>query len=225
MELKVMIEIRDLVYRNLHIPELTIHSGTTALIGKNGSGKTTLLRLLAGLSQPESGLITLREKPLIAGATGFVNEYPDKNALFSRVYDELAGPLRFRYYSCDDIRDRVLEVAGQAGLDQYLNRTMDTLSGGEKVLIALLSAVICGPEILILDEFDSHLDYDTQEEADKLIASSGSSLIVRCTQNMDLAARCGAIIVLQGGSVLHTGPPEKVFAALEATCCYPFTWR
>jgi ABC-type multidrug transport system ATPase subunit len=220
-----MIEIRNLVYRSICIPELTIPSGCTALIGKNGSGKTTLLRLLAGLSRPESGLITLNGLPLVPGAVGFVNEYPDKNALFSRVYDELASPLRFRHCSCKDVRRRVLEAANKAGLDHQLDQTMDTLSGGEKVLVALLSAIMHNPDTLILDEFDSHLDYDTLEEVDQLIASSGSSLIVRCTQNMDVAAKCGAVIGLQRGSVLHEGPPEKVFAALETTCCYPFAWR
>ncbi len=220
-----MIAIRDLVHRNLRIPDLIIPPGTTALIGRNGSGKTTLLRLLAGISRPESGIISLNGIPLVAGKAGFVNEYPDKNALFSRVRDELAAPLRFRNFSCDEVRCRVLEGAHRAGLDDYLDRTIDTLSGGEKVLVALLSAVISRPEILILDEFDSHLDYDTMEQADQLIALSGSGLIVRCTQNMDLAARCGAAIVLHQGTVLQAGPPEKVFAALESTCCYPFTWR
>lgn len=220
-----MIGIRNLVYRTLRIPELAIPPGTTALIGRNGSGKTTLLRLLAGISRPESGLITLNGIPLVPGMAGFVNEYPDKNALFSLVRDELAGPLRFRKYSCDEVRCRVLEGARRAGLDPYLDRTIDTLSGGEKVLIALLSAVISSPEILILDEFDSHLDYDTLGQADQVIASSGSGLVVRCTQNMDLAAKCDAVIVLHQGTVRYAGPPEQVFPVLDSTCCYPFSWR
>jgi energy-coupling factor transport system ATP-binding protein len=220
-----MIRIKDLHFRNLRIPDLTIAGGTTALIGRNGSGKTTLLRLLAGISRPESGLTTLNGIPMVPGKAGFVNEYPDKNALFSRVGDELASPLRFRNYSCDEVNHRVCEGARRAGLDHLLDRTINTLSGGEKVLVALLSAVISSPEVLILDEFDSHLDYDTLGQADQLIASSGSGLIVRCTQNMDLAARCGMVIVLHQGTIVHAGPPERVFDALKSTCCYPFTWR
>lgn len=220
-----MIRIRDLIYRNLRIPELVIPPGTTALIGRNGSGKTTLLRLLAGVSRPESGSLTFNGLPLDPGTAGFVNEYPDKNALFSRVRDELAGPLRFRNFSCDEVRQYVQEGSRRAGIDQHLDRTLDTLSGGEKVLVALLTAVIASPEILILDEFDSHLDYHTLEQADQLLAASGSGLIVRCTQNMDLAARCGTVIVLHEGTILHAGPPEEVFPALESTCCYPFSWR
>jgi energy-coupling factor transport system ATP-binding protein len=220
-----MIEIHDLVFRVLRIGHLVVPDGTTALVGANGSGKTTLLRLMAGLARPDSGRITADGTVPVPGHAGFVDEYPDRNALFSRLADELAGPLRFRHIPCEEVDRRVREVAATAGLDEYLERSMDTLSGGEKVLAALLSALISSPGILILDEFDSHLDYDSLWLAEDLISSSGARTVVRCTQNMDLAARCGWVIVLHRGMVLRAGSPEEVFSTLEETCCYPFSWR
>ena len=220
-----MIEIRDLAFRSLRIGQLVVPDGSTALIGANGSGKTTLLRLMAGLARPDTGSITVDGRSPVPGCAGFVDEYPDRNVLFSRLADELAAPLRFRHTPCEELDQRVREAAAPAGLERHLERTMDTLSGGEKVLAALLSALISSPRTLILDEFDSHLDVDSLGLAEDLISSSGARMVVRCTQNMDLAARCGTVIVLHRGMLLRAGSPGEIFSALEETCCYPFSWR
>jgi energy-coupling factor transporter ATP-binding protein EcfA2 len=220
-----MIEIRDLAFRSLKVDRLIVPEGTTALIGANGSGKTTLLRLMAGLDHPESGVITIEGDAPAPGRTGFVDEFPDRNTLFSRLADELAAPLRFRHTPCGEVDRRVREAAARIGLRDQLGRTMDTLSGGEKVLVALLAALMTAPRTLILDEFDSHLDYESIRVADDLISASGVQTVVRCTQNMDLAARCGQVIVLHRGRVIHAGRPGEVFPALEKGCCYPFSWR
>ena len=220
-----MIEIKDLRFRARTIPSLMIFDGTTAVIGENGSGKTTLLRLLAGLFRPESGSVKVDGVNPVPGTTGFVDEYPDRNVLFSQVADELAAPLRFRHIPCSEVVCRVKEAAATIGFGDRLNQTMDTLSGGEHVLIALLSALITCPETLVLDEFDSHLDYDSLQLADALIAGSGARTVIRCTQNMELAARCDKIVVLHHGAVLHEGRPEEVFSELEPGCCYPLSWR
>jgi energy-coupling factor transport system ATP-binding protein len=220
-----MIEIRDLAFRNLRIPELTLRNGTSAVIGPNGSGKTSLLRLLSGLTIPDSGTISIDGRDPGAWPTGFVNEYPDRNALFTRVYDELAGPLRFRKLPCAAIPEMVHGAAAKAGLAHFLDRAMETLSGGEKVLVAVQSAIIFHPRIIILDEFDSHLDPETLSSAERLIEDAGADYIIRCTQNMDLASRCDAVVALFHGTVHESGTAQKVFHRLSGTCYYPFSWR
>jgi energy-coupling factor transport system ATP-binding protein len=220
-----MIEIRDLSYRNLRIPDLTLHPGTTALIGSNGSGKTTLLRLLAGLSEPDSGSITIDGRGAGEWPTGFVNEYPDRNVLFPTVYEELAGPLRFRKYPCRDIPKIVREAADRNGLATLLGRSLETLSGGEKAMVAVQAAVLGNPRILILDEFDSHQDRETLETAGEIIAGSGAQYVVRCTQNMELASRCDAVVALFQGRVHSAGMVQHVFSSLSGTCYYPLSWR
>ncbi len=220
-----MIEIRELAFRNLRIAELTLLPGTTAIIGPNGSGKTTLLRLLAGLELPDTGSITIAGKGPGDWATGFVQEYPDRNTLFPRVYDELAGPLRFRKLSCATVRDMVKQAAEESGLAGLLERTMDTLSGGEKALVAVQSAVILPPRILILDEFDSHMDPETLSAAQRLIDDSGIEYVIRCTQNMDLASQCDVVVALFDGTVRASGTAQGVFDLLSQTCYYPLSWR
>jgi energy-coupling factor transport system ATP-binding protein len=220
-----VIRIQGLRFRNLRIPELTIPSGNTAIIGPNGSGKTTLLRLLAGLVQPDTGSITISERIPGGWPTGFVDEYPERNVLFPGVYDELAGPLRFRNLPCATVRETVRMAAGKSGLASLLDRSMDTLSGGEKTLVAIQSSVIIPPRILILDEFDSHMDPETLAGVEKLLAESGPEHLIRCTQNMDLASRCGTVVALFNGTVRVSGTAESVFESLSETCYYPLSWR
>jgi energy-coupling factor transport system ATP-binding protein len=221
----VMITIEGLSFRNLRIPELTIPPGNTTIIGPNGGGKTTLLRLLAGLEQPDTGSITISGKVPGGWPTGFVDEYPERNVLFPGVYDELAGPLRFRNLSCVTVRETVRLAAEKSGLAGLLDRSMDTLSGGEKTLVAIQSAVIIPPRILILDEFDSHMDPETLAGVEKLLTGSGSEHLIRCTQNMDLASRCETVVALFRGKVCASGTAESVFEGLSQTCYYPLSWR
>ena len=92
-----MIVIEGLRSRSLEIPRLEIPRGTTAVIGPNGSGKTTLLKLLAGISLPGSGSIRIDGAGPRMAEIGWVNEFPDRNIIFSTVADEVASPLRFRH--------------------------------------------------------------------------------------------------------------------------------
>jgi len=219
-----MIRVHDLSRGILDIPDLVLPPGSAALIGPNGSGKTTLLRLLAGLIFPDSGTITINGSVPCSCRTGFVNEYPDRNALFSLVSDEIAAPLRFAHHPCAAIPGEVESCVNRAGLSHLLDRRVATLSGGEKALVALLAATIHQPGLLLLDEFDSHLDEQSLCAAEQVIRASGAPYIVRCTQNMDVAAGSDTIIALFNGRIRVSGTPGEVFSHLADTCYVPFGW-
>ena len=70
-----MIVVRNLVFRRLSIPELTIPPGYVSLIGPNGSGKTTFLRVLSGVLKPAEGAALIDGTPLRERRIGFINEY------------------------------------------------------------------------------------------------------------------------------------------------------
>ncbi len=220
-----MIVVRNLTFRRLSIPELTIPPGCVSLIGPNGSGKTTFLRVLSGLLKPSEGAVLIHDTPPWECRIGFVNEYPDKNVLFSRVSDELASALRFSHLPCEEITRKVDLTIERAGLSHLTDRRIHTLSGGEKVLVAVLSATIQSPEVLLLDEFDSHLDEHTVDAAEQVISSSGAGYVIRCTQNMDIASRSETLIALFNGRIRSIGAPYEVFSTLSGTCYVPFAWR
>lgn len=220
-----MIEIDGLVHGILTIPSLRVAEGHTALIGPNGSGKSTFLSLLSGIEVPLQGRIAIDGRPPRQVDVGWVPEFPDQSILFTRVDDEIAGPSRFAGLPCGEVERRVDAAARLVGIEDLLPRTVRELSGGERALVALATALSTDPEVLVLDEFDSHLDGETAEVVEEALSRCRCRYSVRCTQDMAAAARADTVLYLEKGRVGEIGTPAAVFAAREETCFYPPLWR
>ena len=220
-----MIGIRGIRQGILEIDALEIPPGSTAVIGKNGSGKTTLLKILAGITKPGSGTVLVDGRNPGETDVGWLNEYPDKNMLFGRVSDEIASPLRFSGVPCDEVRERVRALSGRLGIMPLLVRNTRDLSGGEKVLAALATALITRPSVLVMDEVDSHLDERLRRLFTELPDFQDPQYRIWCTQDMELAARSDHLLVLDHGRVAGFGSPGTVFPGLAGGCLYPFSWR
>jgi energy-coupling factor transport system ATP-binding protein len=220
-----MIQIRNIMDHVLNIESLALPRGRTTVIGKNGSGKTTLLRLCAGISIPKTGSVMIDGRPPREIKTGWVNEFPDRNILFSRVYDEIASPLRFRHDLPETTHDKVCSVAELVGIKNLLFRRSSELSGGEKVLVALSAALVSAPEVIVLDEYDSHVDHTLGNRIDEILRSSGCDYILQCTQQMETAATSDYLVLIDRGNPVHAGSPAEVFPHLIATAFYPVSWR
>jgi energy-coupling factor transporter ATP-binding protein EcfA2 len=220
-----MITVEHLRYRELAIEDLRIAPGITSVIGPNGSGKTTLLKLLAGIAVPESGTILVDGVAPRDTEIGWVNEFPDRNILIGSTFEEIASPLRFRYIPCTEIKDRVATCMKAVGIAHLGTRPMQELSGGEKVLVALAAALVFRPQVLALDEYDSHLDARRAGEISRIVRESGTPYVIHCTQDTEAAACGDSVIFLEKGKAGCSGTPEDVFAHLNRTAFYPLSWR
>jgi len=220
-----MIAISGLRHRALRIGRLAIPPGMTAVIGENGSGKTTLLRIISGIEEPELGTVTVDGISPRRSEVGYAHEHPDRNLLFSTISDEIASPLRFRNLPCDATGDRVQGIAAAAGISHLLDRPVRDLSGGEKAITGITAALVHRPDLLVLDEYDSHLDPGRCRQVDGMLRSCGAAYVVRCTQRMETAASGDFVVFLERGRVAQAGSPEDVFPALEPTVFYPRSWR
>jgi ABC-type multidrug transport system ATPase subunit len=220
-----MITAELLCYRNLAINALTIKPGITTIIGANGSGKTTFLKLCAGITVPDSGSLLIDDAPPRETEIGWVNEYPDRNILFVNVSDEIASPLRFRRTPCNEIDSIVRACAEAVGITYLLKRAVRELSGGEKILVSLAAALVHHPKMLVLDEYDSHLDVHTMAKIEQGIRASGAEYIIRCTQQMDTAIHSDALLYFDSGRIILEGTPDQVFPSLKGTAYYPLLWR
>ena len=206
-----MIEILSVRCGCLSIPELVIRPGMVAVTGPNGSGKTTFLEMIAGILAPVQGTVLINGSDPGDITTGWVCELPDLNMSFTRVIDEIASPLRFSHLPCRVIDESVMESARLFGLVPLLDRPVRSLSGGEKVLVALAAALINRPDILILDETDSHLDAETLREVTGIISRSGVPLFLFATHRPDRVALADRVIVLKLGMIVREGTPDEVF--------------
>ncbi|WP_315205754.1 metal ABC transporter ATP-binding protein [Alloprevotella tannerae] len=129
------------------------------LRGTNGGGKTTLLRLLAGLLRPTKGEIR-RASGL---RLGYLPQYRKIDRRFPlRVYDVVRSGLQNRKKLLSrfspDADDRVREALHQLAVEQLAARPISDLSGGQWQRVLLARAIVSRPDLLLLDEPDTHLD-------------------------------------------------------------------
>lgn len=204
-----MIEYRDLMVRGLDIPALSLSHGLTAVIGLNGAGKTTLLELTTGLLLPGQGVVLVDGRPPRTIDAGWVAAFPERSLLFSRVRDEVASACRFGGMQCGATDERVREAARATGIENLLDRSTLTLSGGEKALVSLAAALAGRLCVLALDEFDSSLDLDTLARIIPLIRDAGVPHVLWSTHNPEVAARADCVIALEQGRVAGTGDQAR----------------
>jgi ABC-type multidrug transport system ATPase subunit len=180
-----MIECKELHYGIVDIGYLSLPPGIIAVIGHNGSGKTTFLRLLAGLLHPEKGEMRIDGHRPEEIHCGFVGDAPDKNLIFGTVESEISSPLWFCHQSADYVRDNVKNVASELGITHLFSRNGRELSGGEKVLVALATALVSSPRLLLLDESDAYLDEATALRVYSCVRSRSVPYVVYTTHLPD----------------------------------------
>lgn len=200
------------------------------IIGATGSGKSTLIQHLNGLMKPTSGHVYLNGRDIhsskgftrdVRFKVGLVFQYPEYQLFESTVFEDIAfGPKNMRL-SESEIRDRVLESAGFAGLDdQLLQKSPFELSGGEKRRAAIAGVIAMRPEVLILDEPTAGLDPRGRDDIIKNIMSyklAHNATVIMVTHDMEEIARnVDRIVLFQKGSIVMDGTPAHVFSNLEA---------
>ena len=138
------------------------------LVGGTGSGKSTLLSLLkpeiAPAGERTGELLVLGENVAdmdvraSAERVGYVFQDPENQIVCETVWHEMAFGLENLGMSCDEMRRRVAETSYFFGLEDWLHRDTDTLSGGRKQLLSLAAVLALRPRVLLLDEPTSQLD-------------------------------------------------------------------
>ena len=137
----------------------TVENGEfVSVIGPSGCGKTTILSLAAGLLAPSSGEVLRGD-----GEFGYMLQ---RDALFPwrTVEGNIFLPLEVKKRNTPEKREKAIELAVKYGLKDFLKKTPKELSGGMRQRVALIRTLAAEPEILLLDEPFSALDYQTRLE-------------------------------------------------------------
>ena len=172
------------------IERLEIEAGAAyVLTGANGAGKSTLLRILCGLERAEVRQLSFLGQvlPLVPyprsmrDAIAYVHQHP---VMFSSsVADNIAFGLKARGLARAEVRSRVEEAIGWAGVAHLRGSPPQTLSGGEKQRVALARARVLRPQLLLLDEPTANLDGQAREAVIALIPTlvhGGTSVVMAC---------------------------------------------
>ena len=202
---------------------------TMVLIGPSGCGKSTLLRLIAGLIQPDSGMITLEGKVLspdnilaIRQQMGYVIQ---EGGLFPHltVRDNVTVMARYLRRDTSWLDARLIELAELVRLPRKLMaRYPAELSGGQRQRVSLMRALMLDPELLLLDEplgaLDPMIRYELQQEL-KAIFGQLKKTVIMVTHDIAEAAFFGQTLVLmREGRIVQTG----TFKELAHTPAEPF---
>lgn len=147
-------------------------SGITALFGASGSGKTSIVNMVAGLSKPDRGHITIKGKTVFNAdkgidlppeqrRIGYIFQdgrlFPHLNVRRNLTYGSKRVPVSRRYVAFDE----VVDLLGIRGL---LDRRPARLSGGEKQRVAIGRGLLTSPSLLLMDEPLASLDQDRKTE-------------------------------------------------------------
>ncbi|MBQ7370220.1 MAG: ABC transporter ATP-binding protein [Clostridia bacterium] len=128
----------------------------TAIIGPSGCGKTTLLSLAAGLLKPTQGKI------VTSGVSFGYMLQRDELFPWRTIEKNLYLPLEIKGTNTLEQRNKALELAEKYGLKQFLKSYPSSLSGGMRQRAALIRTLALNPDVLLLDEPFSALDYQTR---------------------------------------------------------------
>jgi ABC-2 type transport system ATP-binding protein len=202
--------------------DLTLERGITGLLGPNGAGKTTLLSILATVSEPDGGQVSVfgldpadgAERVEIRRRLGYLPQELGYHRHFTVAafldYVAILKEITHRRRRAEEVA-RVLAVTG---LEDRARSRIRTLSGGMRQRLGIAQALLGGPELLILDEPTAGLDPEQRLRFRELLSGlPGDPVIVLAThQADDIAAICPKVVVLLRGQVHFAGTPAELAA-------------
>ncbi|ADL12860.1 tungstate ABC transporter ATP-binding protein WtpC [Acetohalobium arabaticum] len=194
------------------------------ILGPTGTGKSILLEVIAGLQQPEEGDIWFEDE--------LVSNLPPEDRQIGMVYqDYMLFPhldvkenilfgLKLRKESAAEKKQKLQQIVSLLGINDLLDRSVKTLSGGEKQRVALARALIISPKILLLDEPLSALDPSTknkiQQDLKRVHTELGTTTLHVTHDFNEALSLADRIAIMQEGEIVQVGSPQQVFKQPES---------
>ena len=229
--------IKDLsfTYRGCETPalsgvNLSIERGEfVAVCGHTGCGKSTLLRQIksqiapggevAGYILLDGRNVTDYEPGELAAKVGFVFQSPDRQVVCDKVWHELAFGLENLGVPEDAMRLRIAETAGYFGFEEFFQKDVKELSGGQMQLLGLASVMVMKPELMILDEPLAQLDPVTAGDFLNILVrlnkELGITVIMSEHRLDDVLPVADRLVVMKDGEIICDDKPKAAGAFLH----------
>ena len=206
--------------------DLRVEAGRCVLVcGASGCGKTTVTRLANGLA-PSFFPGTLEGRVLVDGrdvadleswevaaCVGSVFQNPRTQFFNVDSTGEVAFSLESMAWPEERIRERTHDTIRQLGLEELADRSIFSLSGGEKQRISIARALIKNAPIVLLDESTSSLDADNEHEINRALdVLMADKTVIVIAHRLDTVERADQILVLDDGRVRERGTHDELLA-------------
>lgn len=208
LDLKAVdVTYRGTEQRALNGLDLRLESGQMhAVLGPQGSGTSTLCRLAVGLLADRG---TVHGEARAVEDAVMLGDDPEAqlSGMASRVGDEVQLPSRLRGRDPSTARDAAVRALGSLGAAALWERRLETLSGGQRQLVALAGLLALDPALLVLDQPGLSLDPVMRVGLVSALGdhcARGGAVLVTGHQFDEVAAACGAISVLDNGRIVTT---------------------
>jgi ABC-2 type transport system ATP-binding protein len=198
---------------------LRIEPGTMfGLLGPNGSGKTSSIRMMIGITVPDSGTVTMFDKPFHRDSLKRVGYLPEERGLYKKmnVLEQIVFMGQLRGLTTQDAETRGKKWADRLQITEALPKKTEELSKGMQQKIQFITALIHEPELIIMDEPFSGLDpvngallQDTLME----LRAAGRAILFS-THRMDQVEKmCDSITLIHRGRVVLEGSMRDIKSA------------
>lgn len=187
-----------------------------AIIGKNGSGKSTLSKIIAGLSSPDSGIVTLcgikvfeannvdsKAYQKARESIGALFQSPEDQIVTTVVEDDVAFGLENLCASKEFMKQNISNALRAVNMENHRFSDPSNMSGGQQQSVAIASSIATKSKLLVLDEPTSMLDSCAKEDVNKLfdkLQTSGTT-IVQVTHKISECKNADRILMLENGKL------------------------
>lgn len=187
-------------------------------LGPNGAGKTTTVRCIATLTNFDSGRIfvdgiDLRKDPVRAKERMGVIQQQVSLDKDLTIRENMVAHAMYHMMGKRERNDRIQELSDFFGLEEYLDKPVDSLSGGWKKRAAIVCAMLHSPRILFLDEPTSGLDINARRllwDVVRKLHSNGTTIMLTTHYIEEAEALCDRVGIIDHGKMIALDTPEKL---------------
>ena len=206
--------------------DLEIRRGEVfGFLGPNGAGKTTTVRCIATLTNYDEGTIEVDGKDLVKDPTaakdkmGVIQQQVSLDKDLT-IRENMISHAMYHMIPKKERNARIEELSEYFGLEEYLDKPVDSLSGGWKKRAAIVCAVLHRPDVLFLDEPTSGLDINARRllwDVVRNLNEKGTTIFLTTHYIEEAEALCDRVGIIDHGKIIALGDPKSLCEKVGST--------